>query len=157
MKDRNAYIEKLYEEHVDRIYKICFIYFKGNKSNIEDAIQSIFVKVMEKNLVFESDEHAKAWFIVATHNYCKNSVKHWWNKNKELDFDIKDNSKYDNTIQDVLNLPDKYKIPIYMHYYEGYSCVEISNMLNIPENTVYSYLHRGRKILKKMIEGEDDE
>lgn len=157
MEDRNEYLEKLYEQNVDRIYKICFIFFKGNKSNIEDAIQSIFVKVMEKNITFESEEHAKAWFIVATHNYCKNKLKHWWNKNKELDFEVKDEIKQDEIIEKVLNLPDKYKIPIYLHYYEGYSCVEISNMLNISENTVYSYLHRGRLILKDMIEGEENE
>lgn len=157
MDDKEEYIKQLYEQNVDRMYKICFIFFKGRKSDIEDAIQSIFVKVMDKNITFESEEHAKAWFIVATNNYCKNKVKHWWNKNKELDFDVKDETKYDSTLEQVLNLPEKYKIPIYMHYYEGYSCVEISKMLKIRENTVYSYLHRGRLILKNMIEGDDNE
>ena len=123
------YIEELYERNVDRMYKICFIFFKGNKSNIEDAIQSIFVKVMEKNIVFDSLEHEKAWFIVATNNYCKNKVKHWWNKNVELNFDVLEENKIDQTLLEVLNLPDKYKIPIYMHYYEGYSCNEIAKML----------------------------
>ena len=89
----NNYIEQIYEKNVDRIYKIGFIYFKGNKSNIEDAIQSIFLKVIEKNITFESLDHEKAWFIVATNNYCKNKVKHWWNKNKELDFNIVDDVK----------------------------------------------------------------
>ena len=151
------YIEELYERNVDRMYKICFIFFKGNKSNIEDAIQSIFVKVMEKNIVFDSLEHEKAWFIVATNNYCKNKVKHWWNKNVELDFDVLEENKIDQTLLEVLNLPDKYKIPIYMHYYEGYSCNEIAKMLKTKENTVYSYLHRGRLLLKDMIEGDLNE
>ena len=152
-----SYIEELYERNVDRMYKICFIFFKGNISNIEDAIQSIFVKVMEKNITFESLEHEKAWFIVATNNYCKNKVKHWWNKNKELDFDVEEKIKTDETLEKVLNLPEKYKTPIYMHYYEGYSCSEIAKLLKTKENTIYSYLHRGRLLLKEMIEGEDNE
>ena len=48
----DAYIRDIYERNVDRIYKICFIYFKGNKSDIEDAIQSIFMKIIEKNIIF---------------------------------------------------------------------------------------------------------
>lgn len=152
-----AYIEEVYERNVDRMYQICYIFFKGNKSDIEDAIQSIFTKVMDKQIRFESLEHEKAWFIVATNNYCKNKVKHWWNKNKELDFDVKEEIKQDETLEKVLSLPDKYKTSIYMHYYEGYSCVEISKMLGIPENTVYSYLHKGRLMLKNIIEGEEHE
>jgi RNA polymerase sigma-70 factor (ECF subfamily) len=155
--DKEQYITELYERNVDRIYKICYIYFKGNKSDIEDAIQTIFIKILEKEITFENLNHEKAWFIVTTNNYCKNKVKHWWNKNKELDFDVKDEIKNDELINKVLNLPDKYKVPIYMHYYEGYSCVEISKILKINENTIYSYLHKGRNILKIMIEEENNE
>lgn len=154
---REQYIEDLYNRNVDRIYKICFIYFKGNKYDIEDAIESIFLKVMEKNIEFESLEHEKAWFIVATKNYCYNKVKHWWNKNKELDFDVPEEIKKDETISKVLSLPYKYKIPIYMHYYEGYSCVEIAKILKTNENTIYSYLNRGRNMLKEIIEEENYE
>ncbi len=150
------HIEEMYYRNVDRMYKICYLFFKGNKSDIEDAIQSIFIKVMEKNIHFENLDHEKAWLIVATNNYCKNKVKHWWNKNKELDFDVKEEIKKDETLEKVLLLPDKYKTAIYMHYYEGYSCVEISNILQVPENTIYSYLHKGRKKLKEMIEGEEN-
>lgn len=154
---REQYIEDLYNRNVDRIYKICYIYFKGNKYDIEDAIESIFLKVIEKNISFESLEHEKAWFIVSTKNYCNNKVKHWWNKNKELDFDIPDEIKQDETISKVLNLPEKYKIPIYMYYYEGYSCIEIAKILKTKENTIYSYLNRGRNMLKEVIEEENYE
>ena len=151
------YIEEIYNRNVDRMYKICFIFFKGNKSDIEDTIQSIFIKVIEKNITFENLEHENAWFIVTTNNYCKNKVKHWWNKVKEIDFDIKEEIKQDEIINKVLSLPDKYKTPIYMHYYEGYSCVEISKILGINENTIYSYLNRGRNMLKNLIEEENYE
>lgn len=150
-------IVEIYNRNVDRMYKICFIYFKGNKYDIEDAIESIFLKFIEKNITFNNLEHEKAWFIVATKNYCKNKVKHWWNKNKELDFEIKEEVKNDEIISKVLDLPEIYKIPIYMHYYEGYSCVEIAKILNKPENTIYSYLNRGRNLLKDILEEENYE
>lgn len=147
-------LQDLYYTYVDMVYKICYIYFKGNKADIEDAIQSIFLKVIEKNVVFKNEEHTKAWFIITTHNYCKNKVKHWWNKNKELDFDIEETQKTDDTLPYILNLPDKYKTPIYLYYYEGYTCPEIASILHTKENTVYSLLNRGRQILKEKLRSD---
>ena len=143
--------EDIYFRNVDRIYKICYIYFKGNKYDIEDAINSIFTKILEKKVEFASLEHERAWLITVTNNYCKNKVKHWWNKNKNLDFDIKTTDQKDTTLELVLNLPNKYKIPIYMHYYEGYTAKEIADILNSKENTIYSYLHVGRNMLKDIL------
>ena len=55
----------------------------------------------------------------------------------------------DNTVLNaVLNLPVNQKLSIYLHYYEGYSAKEISEMLGKNENTIFGYLHQGRKILK---------
>ena len=143
-------------KYSDMIRRICFVHLK-NHSDVEDIFQDVFLKYATSSQEFKSSEHEKAWFIVATNNYCKNKVKHWWNKTKELDFDISEEIKNDETLEKVLNLPDKFKIPIYMHYYEGYSCNEIAKMLKTKENTVYSYLHRGRLLLKDMIEGDLNE
>ena len=59
-------------------------------------------------------------------------------------------------LEAVLSLPPKYKDAIYLHYYEGYSASEIGNILNKKENTVYSLLSRGRKILKDYLLDEKD-
>ncbi len=45
-------------------------------------------------------------------------------------------------------LPQKYRVPIFLHYYEGYSCEEISQFLGIPNATVRTRLRRGREQLK---------
>jgi len=57
----------------------------------------------------------------------------------------------------VLSLPEKYKIPVYLFYYEGYKTAEIAKMLGKPESTVRGLLHRGRKILKLELEEEYNE
>lgn len=54
----------------------------------------------------------------------------------------------------VLSLPVKYKDVIYLHYYEGYSAVEIGKIIGKKENTVYSLLSRGREMLKGKLGGE---
>ena len=51
-------------------------------------------------------------------------------------------------LEAVLALPDKYRDVVYLHYYEGYSCEEISQFLGIPNATVRTRLRRGREQLK---------
>lgn len=53
-----------------------------------------------------------------------------------------------NTLRD---LPLKYKIVIYLYYYEGYSIPEISAILKSNEKTVFSQLSRGREKLKQLL------
>lgn len=147
-------IKDMYERNISRLYKIAYIYFKADNGKIEDSIQDVFLQVIDKNIRFTSLEHEKAWFIVSLKNRCKNILKRKWNEETELDFDVESSDENDNTLEKVLNLPEKYKLPIYLFYYEGYSCVEIAKMMNAPENTVYSYMNRGRNLLKLEIEEE---
>ena len=48
-----------------------------------------------------------------------------------------------------MKLPFKYKTVIFLYYYEGYSTLEISEILNIKDATVRTHLKRGRDLLKK--------
>ena len=154
-KYKDNEIKEMYDRNIDMLYKISYTYFKGDIGRIEDVIQDLFLKVINKNIRFESIEHEKAWFIVAIRNLCKNLLKKKWNEDVELDFDIAEEDKEDNVINLVMQLPNEYKIPIYLFYYENYSCIEIAKIMKIPENTVYSYLNRARKKLKIMIEEEE--
>lgn len=152
--DNEKYFQQIYERNVDAVYKICFIYLKGNKANIEDAVQTTFLQMLKKEMIFESENHEKAWLITVASNTCKNMLKRKHNQNISLDeyqLDVANDKNEDNkdVLEALFNLPDKYKQIIYMHYYEGYSGVEISKMLNIKENTIYSYLSKGRDLLKE--------
>ena len=153
-KYTNNEIKEMYERNIDMLYKISYTYFKGDKTKIEDVIQDVFLKVIDKNIDFKSLEHEKAWFIVSLKNRCKNILKIKWQNEVELDFDVSGEQKDDSLLERVLNLPEKYKLPIYLFYYENYTCVEIAKILKVPENTIYSNISRGRKILK--IELEED-
>lgn len=147
-------IKDMYDRNIDLLYKVTYTYFKGELSKVEDAIQDVFLKVIDKNIRFDSLEHEKAWFIVAIRNVCKNMLKRKWNEEVELDFDVSKENDDDKTIDLIMQLPNEYKMPIYLFYYEEYSCGEIAKIMGVPENTVYSYLSRGRKKLKIMIEEE---
>ena len=52
----------------------------------------------------------------------------------------------------VMDLPVKYRMPIYLYYYEAYSTEEIAAILKIPKGTVCTNLKRGRDMLRKTLE-----
>ena len=52
----------------------------------------------------------------------------------------------------VMKLDRKYRVPILLFYYEGYSTKEIASILKLPEKTVSTRLFRARKLLKADLE-----
>lgn len=46
------------------------------------------------------------------------------------------------------DLPDVYQSALRLHYWLGAGMSEIAEMLETPENTIKSYLHRARKLLR---------
>ncbi len=51
----------------------------------------------------------------------------------------------------VGELPEVYQSALRLHYWLGASVSEIAVMLDAPENTVKSYLHRARRLLHAML------
>ena len=50
-------------------------------------------------------------------------------------------------------LPEKYRLPLILHYVEGYPLADIAAMLGIPAKLVKSRLHQARKALAGRLEG----
>lgn len=155
-------ITRVYEKFVDTVYKVCFMMLK-NVSETEDATQNVFIKFMRDNKAFETDEHIKAWLIVTAKNECKNMLKHWFrSKRDELDgipeasYVDDDNNKKE-LMEKVFSLDEKYRLPIYLYYYEGYSTAEISEMLDIKHSTIRTYMAKGREKLKIILEEDEYE
>lgn len=151
--------EKVYEEYINMVYKICLMYLK-KQHDAEEAAQETFMKYLKYLPDFENQEHGKRWFIKTASNVCKNILKSSWFK-RVICYDSIPESSYEETKEgiweEVINLPYKYKIIIYLFYYEGYKTEEISKILDMKPSTVRSNLHRARKILKMNLEGLQDE
>lgn len=78
-------LAELYQRHADLVYRLCYIYLK-NPVDAEDAVQSVFLKLIQSQIMFNDHGHEKAWLTVTTRNYCKDVLKHWW-KSRRADLD----------------------------------------------------------------------
>ena len=52
----------------------------------------------------------------------------------------------------VANLPEKYRIPIYLYYSTDLSVQEIARVLQVPKGTVKSRMNKAKRLLKKELE-----
>lgn len=148
----------IYEKYVDTVYKVCFMMLK-NSAETEDATQNVFVKYMNCDKDFDSEEHIKAWLIVTARNECKNMLTYWFNSKRSDLSDAPEGTYEDEekseVLEKVLGLDKKYRLPIYLYYYMGYSTLEISKMLGIKHSTLRTHLAKGREKLKIKLEEED--
>lgn len=140
------------------IRRICFYHLKGN-ADTEDVFQNVFLKYLLYDKTFACPEHEKAWFIRVTINACKDYLKLLSRHSAEpLDALAEEVSRMEpehrDVLEAVLSLPTKYRDAVYLHYYEGYSALEIAAIMKTRENTVYSLLSRGRSMLKEKLGGD---
>lgn len=150
-----------YRRHKDTVYKLAYSYCKSS-ALAEDAFQEVFYKFMVHCPAFSTPEHEKAWFIRTTINVCKDFLKAKWNRDivrlEEWDKSSAPTDAgdvLDELREAILNLPEKYRVPIHLYYYEEYSVREIARMLHRTETAVQTQLQRGRDKIRQTMERSD--
>lgn len=161
MEVTKDYISDLLDKYSDMVLRIAYTYLK-NRADAEDIVQDVFLRIIDKKPSFNDESHEKSWLIRATINMCKNKVNMFWNKNKCLiddvqEFAVSDKYNTDTSVfQAVMALGEKYRVVVYMYYYEGYSTPEIADVIGKNETTIRSLLHRARNKLKDMLKEDYD-
>ena len=161
MEVKKDYISDLLDKYGDMVLRIAYTYLK-NRADAEDIVQDVFLRIIDKKPSFNDENHEKSWLIRATINMCKNKVNLFWNKNKcsindVQEFAVSDKYNTDTSVfQAVMALGEKYRVVVYMYYYEGYSTPEIAKVIGKSETTIGSLLHRARNKLKDMLKEDYD-
>ncbi len=140
----------LFHRYRDDVYRLA-VNYTHNVQEAEDVCQTVFLKLIEQKDLIPGKE--KAWLMQVTANECRSLLRSsWWKHTVALDETIPaPAAREDDTIQAVLALPPKYRVVIYLHYYEQYTSAEIGKLLKLPVSTVTTRLARGRERLKKQL------
>ncbi len=146
-----------FKQYTDTVYRVA-LHNTANFSDAEDVTQEVFIKLLETNKAFRDSEHLKAWLIRVTINLCRDKMKKSSRETfVENIFPYKTGEEKTDVLEAVKALPEKYRNTIYLHYYEGYTAKEIGKILDAKENTVLSWLSRGRDALRKELDGGFDD
>ena len=129
-----------------------FIFSKVKDETIsDDILQDTFIKVHTKLHTLKDDTKLKSWiFSVARYtilDHFKTSKKmiELNDFQDEVDSELSDHTEKDCLRGILVNLPKKYRDPIFLADIMGLKQKDIAERLNLPLSTVKSQIQRGRK------------
>lgn len=136
----------LFHRYRDDVYRLAVNYTRSPEE-AEDVSRAVFLKLVEHGELMPGTE--RDFLMQATADTCRNLLYSggWKRAVKELLF----NQKPDTLRQDILRLPPKYRVILYLRYYEDFTTGEIARLLKIPQGTAAARLSRGRGLLGQQL------
>ncbi len=148
--------EEIFHKYQHDVFRLIYSYTL-NTEDANDIFQKVFFKLYINLKKFKtSDENVKKWLFKVASNECKNHLKSFWVSRRAVVEDITDLKKSENVdnmiIDSLRRISAKYRIPLFLFYYEGYSIEEISKIMKLSLSNVKQRLKRGREKLKGELE-----
>jgi RNA polymerase sigma factor (sigma-70 family) len=151
----------LYDKYAARMLAVCTRYLP-DRMEAEDVMIEGFMKVFEKIEQYKGDGSFEGWIRrlmtnealmqVRTHRQSWISID--TDEAQHLPSDIAwadQNLDTEDLMNVIEQLPMGYRTVFNLYTIEGYSHIEIAEMLNISESTSKSQLHRARATLQTLI------
>ena len=142
-----------------RLYRIAQAIL-WRRSDCSDAVQeAVFRGWMKKNSLRETD-YFETWLIRILINECKDQLKRRGREGQQflLEIATEDRMCDDLHLRMALKrLPEKYRLPLVLHYLEGFSVKEVAGMLGLTPTRANTRLSLGRKNLRILLDGGTNE
>ena len=155
---KNEDVVTLFDAYSNDLYRFALSYL-GSIQDAEDVVQDVFLKLLDKHMFFEK-KNEKAYLMTMTANRCKDQLRSS-SRNAKVDLEsvewqLTGNDGFTErnkaVFDELMRLEDTYRIPIYLHYYSGYSYKEISKILKISESATAMRISRGKEQLRIRLE-----
>lgn len=158
---------QLYERYKRVMTGVCMRY-ADRYEEAQDIVQNGFIKVFKKIDTFSGKGSLEGWIrrimVNTALDHLRSNKAQRFNVNiDDVDFKLKkesmaeDNLQAEDLLRLIRDLPTGYRTVFNLYAIEGYSHKEISEQLNISENTSKSQYSRARALLqKKLIEIENN-
>lgn len=155
-----AKLRNAMELYGDTVYRLALCRVQS-VADAEDVYQDVFLRLLEQECASWDGERTKAWLIRVTLNRCADvhrlRLRRATVPLTEVYGAETATAEAAELWEMVARLPEKLRIPVHLHYGEGYSTEEIAGLLGVPAATVRTRLYRARGKLKDLLEGSDDE
>lgn len=174
LADRAASFEQQAMPYLDQLYGAA-LRMTRNPADAEDLVQETYLKGFAAFDSFTQGTNLRAWlFRILTNTfinaYRKKQREPFQSGSDDLtDWQLHDAESHTSTglrsaemealdritdsdvVQAMSNLPEDYRLAVYLADVEGFSYKEIAEIMETPVGTVMSRLHRGRKLLREQL------
>lgn len=147
--DKEAFC-KLINIHLKDMYRTA-IAILANDEDAGDAIQDTILSCWEKMDTLKNPQYFKTWMTRILIIHCYDALRE---KSVYVDLEQYEepakNDEYNIEFKEALDsIAEKYRLPVELFYGQGYKVREISEIMSLPQNTIKTYLSRGRTQLAK--------
>lgn len=158
VKGNKKCLEELLVLHSDQLYRSAFLYVR-NREDALDVVQEASYKAFKSIGKLKNEKFFLTW-LTRILIHCSYEVLN--KKKKEIPIEIMKERNVDRTEQEIESLDlmeainqlnEKHKDAIILFYFHDLPITEVAKIMNIPENTVKTYLSRGKEKLKKSLGG----
>jgi RNA polymerase sigma-70 factor (ECF subfamily) len=154
-------LERLLEMYETRIFRMAVMMLR-DRGRAEEVTQDVFVKVWQALPLYDGRAAPSTWLYTIARNTCLSAVRsESYRRTSPLDDSPEPaapaHSPADRFFEDaaiercLLRLPQVQREVITLFYLEEKNVKEVARLLDIPEGTVKSHLHRARVALGEMM------
>ncbi|WP_126427777.1 RNA polymerase sigma factor [Brevibacillus marinus] len=159
--DREALVELL-RSIENSVYRSAY-YMLGNEQDALDASQEALIRIYQKIHLFQEKAKFTTWVQRIVSNICMDRFR---SQKEAISLDehelvLADRNSVEEAVmltslshdvQDAISkLPKQYRVVIVLRYLQDFSYQEIAETLDLPLNTVKSYLFRARQQLQELL------
>ncbi len=158
----------LVERYQNAVYNLAYRML-GSPEEAEDAAQEIFVRIYRQLARYDPERKFSTWVLTIATNYCIDQLRRRrmqlvpleniipWARAREAgpEGEALSRESRDEVQRLLREMPEKYRAVLVLRYWQDLSCAEIADILKLPEGTVKTQLHRARKALGQLIEGQE--
>ncbi|PCJ26986.1 MAG: hypothetical protein COA97_04625 [Flavobacteriales bacterium] len=152
-------IDLLFSRYSNKMLEYFYYSLNKDKEKSRDFVQDLFLKLLEKPELFDTNRKFKPWLYSVAANMCKNEFRKIGTENKYNEFVSNELKLVDDKpaaekfiINEALShLKQEHKIHLILRYKFKMSIREMSEVLQCPEGTVRSRLFYVTKELSKYL------
>lgn len=158
---KNKDVIRLFDQYSDDLYRYA-VSFVGTKHDAEDIVQDVFMKLLSLKIKLDKGSE-KTYLMTMTANKCRDHLRSSAHKtNVDLESAEWELQYYDGfternkeVFDELMRLEGQFRVPIYLHYYAGYSYKEIAEILNLSESAVAMRISRGKDQMRIRLEDQE--
>lgn len=159
--NREQRLSRWIDLYSDTILKTCFLYL-SDRQQAEDVLQDTWIKAWKhmEDIDLKRITNEKAWLLRIAINTCKDYRRTAWFRHVDTRKAIEDlparlvsSEPEDRTLTlIVMDLPERYKQIILLHYFQGLTLQETADVLGQSASTAHRRLKKAEALLKDALE-----
>lgn len=153
-----------YEAHYGRVLSLCR-YMLSSPEAAEDAAHEVFLKAGQRADTYDSAYPVRNWLLKIASNHCVDLIRRQGTERRLFGLEadqapeapeagpgplrqLIDGERGERVREALDALPEKYRLPLVLAYYNDFSYAEVGEVLGVGRNTVATLLFRGRQMLR---------